>query len=109
MRMELSITEFRRNLFSVVQKAMDGADVWITHKNRRFRIVPEGKRPDKLSRITPMQIVAPGVDLEDDSWKEELTRDWEQKWDRRLNSAAPSRRKASPLKRVNTRKARGKA
>lgn len=106
--MELSITEFRRNLFSVVQKAMEGADVWVIHKDRRFRIVPEGA-PSKLSRITPMQIVAPGVDLADESWKEELMREWEQKWDRRLKSASRSQRKAPPRKRTNTRKARRKA
>lgn len=106
--MELSITEFRRNLFSVVQKAMDGADVWITHKDRRFRIVPEGV-PSKLSRITPMQIVAPGVDLEDNSWKEKLMRNWERKWDPRLNSGSASLRKTLPRKRANTRKPRGKA
>ena len=107
--MELSITEFRRNLFSVVQRAMEGDEVWVKTQGRRFRIVPEGKRPDKLSRITPMQIVAAGVDLEDDSWKEELMRDWERKWDRRLNSALHSRGKASQRERVNTRQARGKA
>jgi len=106
--MELSITEFRRNLFSVVQKAMEGTDVWITHKDRRFRIVPEGA-PSKLSRITPMQIVAPGVDLTDDSWKKELMREWEQKWDRRLKSASHSGRKSPQLERGNTRKARRKA
>lgn len=107
--MELSITEFRRNLFSVVQKAMEGDEVWVKTQGRRFRIVPEGKRPDKLSRITPMQIVAPGVDLTDDSWKEELMREWERKWDRRLNSSFPSRRKAPQRNRANTRKARRNA
>ena len=107
--MELSITEFRRNLFSVVQKAMEGTDVWITHKGRRFCLMPEGKGADKLSRITPMQIVAPGVDLTDDSWKKELMREWEQKWDRRLKSASHSGRKSPQLERGNTRKARRKA
>lgn len=105
--MELSITEFRRNLFSVVQKAMDGADVWITHKGRRFRIVPEGA-PSKLNRITPMEIVAPGVDLEDESWKEEMMRDWERNWDRELDSVPKSLRRATPLKRANTRQTRRK-
>jgi antitoxin (DNA-binding transcriptional repressor) of toxin-antitoxin stability system len=106
--MELSITEFRRNLFSVVQKAMDGADVWITHRGRRFRIMPEGA-PSKLSRITPMDIVAPGVDLADDFWKQDLMRNWEQSWDRQIDSASKSRRDAPPLRRGNKRQARRKA
>ena len=104
--MELSITEFRRNLFSAVQKAMDGADVWITHKGRRFRIVPEGRPPDKLSRITPMQILAPGVDLDDDSWKQEIMREWEQNWDRQLVSASNAPRSASAAKRKIRRQPR---
>ena len=106
--MEISITEFRRNLFSVVQKAMDGNEVWVRHKDRRFRIVPEGA-PSKLSRITPMEIVAPGVDLEDDSWKEEIMRDWERNWDRQLSSVSNSTRSASRLKRANTRRTGRKA
>lgn len=106
--MELSITEFRRNLFSVVQKAIDGADVWITHKGRRFRIVPESA-PSKLSRITPMDIVAPGVDLADDSWKQKQMGEWEQKWDRRINSVSSSPHNASPRRRVHKPKTRRKA
>jgi antitoxin (DNA-binding transcriptional repressor) of toxin-antitoxin stability system len=106
--MELSITEFRRNLFSVVQKAMEGTDVWITHKGRRFCLMPEGKGADKLSRITPMQIVAPGSDLKDDSWKKEIMRNWERKWNRQLSSTSHSQRN-TPRKRANASKARGKA
>lgn len=97
--MELSITEFRRNLFSIVQKALDGADVWVTHKGRRFRIVPEGRRPDKLSRITPLQIINESAGgLEDTGLLEEMTREWEHDWERDFGPAPQkkqgSRRKA---------------
>ena len=81
--MELSITEFRRNLFSVVQKALDGNEVWVRHKGRRLKIVPEDA-PSKLSRITPMDILNPGPDLEDSNFKaqllDEIQKEWEKDW-----------------------------
>ena len=86
--MELSITEFRRNLFSVVQKAMEGDEVWVKTQGRRFRIVPEGKRPDKLSRITPMQIINEQAGgLENTGLFEEMAREWEHDWDRDFGPA----------------------
>ena len=95
--MELSITEFRRNLFSVVQKAMEGDEVWVKTQGRRFRIVPEGKRPDKLSRITPMQIINEAAGgLENTGLLEEMTREWEHDWDRDFGPAP--QKKARPRK-----------
>ncbi len=106
--MELSITEFRRNIFSVVQKAMEGGEVWVSHKGRRFRIVPENA-PSKLSRVTPIEIVSSGVDLEDDSWKKEMMREWEKNWDRQLGSISRPPRKAPARNRVNARQSRRRA
>lgn len=82
--MEVPISQFRKNLFTLVDQALEGKEVWVRHKGRRVRIVAEGPTQDKLGRITPMDIVAPGVDLEDDSWKTDILREWEQKWDRKL-------------------------
>ncbi|MGH9606547.1 MAG: hypothetical protein ACRD3N_12715 [Terracidiphilus sp.] len=107
--MEVPITEFRRNIFELANKALDGAEVWVTHKGRRFRIVPEGRPAGKLSRVTPMDIIPSGVDLDDDSWKVEMMREWERKWDRRLGPISASPLKASAPKRGKTRPARGKA
>jgi antitoxin (DNA-binding transcriptional repressor) of toxin-antitoxin stability system len=81
--MEVPITKFRREIFTLVNQALDGEEIWVRHKGRRVRIVAE-QAPSKLSRITPMDIIAPGVDLKDKSWKEEMMREWEQKWSRRL-------------------------
>jgi antitoxin (DNA-binding transcriptional repressor) of toxin-antitoxin stability system len=80
--MEVTITQFRRNLFELVDSASSGTDVWFIHKGKRFRIVPEEKPPSKLSRITPM----PGI-LVDMTEEEELAikRDiqiaWEADWE----------------------------
>jgi len=66
--MEVPITQFRRKLFDIVNRAFEGDEVWVTHKGRRFRIVPEHQSGNRLSRITPLDVINPkasGVD--DDS------------------------------------------
>lgn len=79
-RMEVSITQFRREMFDLVNQAMDGAEVWVTHKGRRFRIVPEGKPVNKLDRITPMKIAL--VDLHKaPSMLPEMELEWEKDWE----------------------------
>jgi len=93
--MEVPITQFRKEIFSLVNQALEGGEVWVRHKGRRVKIVPEGKPVDRLSRIAPMDIVVPGTDLEDDSWKQEMMREWEEKWDRRLVPLAKSAPKVS--------------
>jgi prevent-host-death family protein len=100
--MEVPITQFRQKLFDLVNQALDGKEVWVSHKGRRVRLVPE-HAPSKLSRITPMQIIVPGTDIDDDSWKNEMMREWERKWDRKLG---PSAKPASASGRTNARKAR---
>jgi antitoxin (DNA-binding transcriptional repressor) of toxin-antitoxin stability system len=103
--MEVPITQFRQRLFDLVNQALDGKEVWVTHKGRRLRLVPE-HAPSKLSRITPLQIIVPGVDIEDKSWKIDMMRNWERKWDRKLGPLAKPARAAAPPGRTNARKAR---
>ena len=80
--MEVSITQFRRNLFALVNQAMEGTDVWVTHKGERFKIAPERPPVSRLSRITPMEIVnTDGPDLDDPAWKDEMRLAWESDWD----------------------------
>ena len=57
--MEVTITEFRRQIFTLVNQAIEGEDVWFTHKGRRIKIVPEGQASSRLSRITPVEIINP--------------------------------------------------
>jgi antitoxin (DNA-binding transcriptional repressor) of toxin-antitoxin stability system len=92
---EVPITQFRRDIFSLVNQALEGEEVWVTHKGRRLKIVPEGKPPNRLSRITPMDVInyAAGG-LENTGLLEEMTREWEADWERDFGpppsaSAAP--------------------
>ena len=78
--MEVPITQFRQRLFDLVNQALDGKEIWVTHKGRRVRIVPEDA-PSKLSRVTPMQILIPDdFDLDDPAFKDEMLAEMEQEW-----------------------------
>ena len=90
--MEVPITQFRKDIFALVNEALEGSDVWITHKGRRLKIVPEGGGRDKLSRITAMDILnPPDFDMNDDvfkaQWLAEMQTEWEKDWDRDFGPA----------------------
>jgi hypothetical protein len=86
--MEVPITQFRREIFSLANQALDGREIWFTHKGRRLKIVPEGPPVSRLSRITPMDVInyAEGG-LENTGLLEEMTRAWEADWDRDFGPA----------------------
>jgi prevent-host-death family protein len=82
LKMEVTITQFRRELFELVNQAMDGADIWVAHKGRRFRIAPEEKPPSRFSRITPLQVINPASSEDDEAaMKREMQQAWEKDWD----------------------------
>jgi len=83
--MEVPITQFRREIFTLVNQAMEGTDLWVTHKGRRFRVVPENPPCGRLSRITPMEVmVDPNFDMNDPAfkaeWLAEMEKEWEKDW-----------------------------
>ena len=79
--MEVSITQFRREIFNLVNRALAGGEVRVTHKGQRFRIVPENQAQSRLSRITPLDILNPkSPDLNDPALKAELKAEMEKAW-----------------------------
>lgn len=79
--MEVSITQFRREMFALVNQAMDGCEVWVLHKGRRFKITPDARPTSRLSRVTPLDIINPeSSELNDRSLQEEMVRAWEKDW-----------------------------
>lgn len=80
--MEVTITQFRREMFELVNRALDGTEVWVRHKGRRFRIAPEAQTAGRLSRITPLEVMRPGApDLNDPALKAELQSAMEKAWE----------------------------
>jgi hypothetical protein len=82
---DVSITEFRRNIFDLVNQALDGKEVWVLHKGRRFKVVPEIQPGSRLSRITPLAVVRPAnqaasTKRSDRSLQQEMMRAWERDW-----------------------------
>ena len=97
--MEVPITQFRRKIFTLVNQALEGNEIWVSHKGRRLKLVPEGQPASRLNRITPMEIInyAAGG-LENTGLLEEMTRAWEADWDRDFGpapSASTARKSAT--------------
>lgn len=79
--MDISITQFRRNLFELVNSALEGNEVWIKHRGARLRIAPEREPGSRLSRVTPLDVINPDASaLQDSSMQEEMARAWERDW-----------------------------
>lgn len=79
--MEVSITQFRREMFELVTKAMQGDEVWVSYKGRRFKVAPDQKPKSRLGRITPLEVVNPkSAGLDNDSLRKEMKRQWEKDW-----------------------------
>ena len=79
--MEVSITQFRQDIFDLVNQALEGNEVWVSYKGRRFRIAPENQPASRLERLTPLDVVNPDNEqLKDSSLQEEMSRAWEKDW-----------------------------
>jgi antitoxin (DNA-binding transcriptional repressor) of toxin-antitoxin stability system len=81
--MEVPITQFRRKIFELANQALEGNEVWITHKGRRLKLVPENRPVSRLSRVTPMEImVDPTFDVNDPAFKAEILAEMEKEWEK---------------------------
>jgi len=78
----ITSTEFRKNLFRIVERAIQGEFVEVLHKGRVVRLVP-GDRPSKMSRLiqrdtihgTPEDLAQGQRQLDD-----EMRASWDEKW-----------------------------
>ena len=80
--MKVTTTEFRKNLFQLVERVLQGELVEIMHKGHLVRLVPEQK-PTKMSRLverdtingTPEDLERSQQELDD-----EMRMAWKSKW-----------------------------
>ncbi|MGA2589288.1 MAG: type II toxin-antitoxin system prevent-host-death family antitoxin [Bryobacteraceae bacterium] len=82
--MKVTISDFRKNLFKLVDQALDGEDVEVVHRGRTIRLVSE-IRGSKLDRLTPAEIFNPDLSEEEQARASrelfaEIEREWEKDW-----------------------------
>ncbi len=80
--MQVTSTEFRKNLFQLVERALKGEFVEVVHKGRTVRLVP-GDKPSKMARLIPRDTICGTlVDLDEAQTQldAELRNAWEEKW-----------------------------
>ena len=82
--MEVPITQFRREIFALMRRALGGEDISFTYKGRQLRVLAESAGLDpatRFDRLTPLQIVNPEFpNLEDVDMLPEMRAAWEQDW-----------------------------
>jgi antitoxin (DNA-binding transcriptional repressor) of toxin-antitoxin stability system len=79
--MEVTITRFRRELFDLVNQAMEGGEIWIAYKGRRFRLSPEDMPAGRLARITPIELRHPDAPRDRGPLLDDMVKAWEHDWD----------------------------
>jgi antitoxin (DNA-binding transcriptional repressor) of toxin-antitoxin stability system len=81
--MEVPITQFRRDMFALVNRALEGETITLAYKGKRLRIVPEIDPKTRFDRVTPLQVINPDYpDIVDDAeMKAEMQAEWERDWD----------------------------
>lgn len=82
--MEVPITQFRRDLFDLVERALRGEAIALTYKGQRVHLVPEPDPATRFDNITPLQVINPNYpgDMQDAKRQimTEMEKEWEQDW-----------------------------
>jgi antitoxin (DNA-binding transcriptional repressor) of toxin-antitoxin stability system len=79
--MEVNITQFRKDMFELVNKAMAGGEVWVTHRAHRFRLAPDGEPVSRLARIAPLEVTNPTAPKSaEDAKLNDMRAAWERDW-----------------------------
>jgi prevent-host-death family protein len=80
--MEVPITQFRREMFDLVNRALQGEVISVTHKGQSFRIVPEVHPSTRFDRLTRIQVLnAESPEIDDSDMKAEMQAEWERDWE----------------------------
>ena len=80
--MKVTSTEFRKNLFQLVDRALQGEFVEVAHKGRIVRLVP-AEKSSKMARLVPRDTIRGTVEDLEQAQKEldvENRLAWEKKW-----------------------------
>jgi hypothetical protein len=72
-----TITQFRKDLFQMADRALSGENVAFTYRGVVFKVMPE-KKKSKLESLVGQPVIAEGVDLQHAS--KELSAEMEAAW-----------------------------
>lgn len=84
--MIITSTEFRKNLFQIVDRALQGEFVEVSHKGRLLQLVPH-EQGGKLQRLVKRDTIAGTRSNLEKAQKQldaEMRKIWEAKWARKL-------------------------
>ena len=79
---KITSTDFRKNLFQIVERALRGEFVEVVHKGRLVRLVP-GEKPSKMSRLIRRDTIhgtPEDLDRGQGQLDTEIQMLWEEKW-----------------------------
>jgi prevent-host-death family protein len=83
--MTVTITEFRKNVFELMDRALKGELIEVSHKGKLVRLTPEPQhRKSKLARLVPRDtVIGSFEDLEaaQRDLSAKIEEGWEKKWD----------------------------
>ena len=79
--MAVPISKFRKDIFSLAEAALKGTVVEFTHKGVTFKVIPD-KPSNKVSNITPLQVINPNYSLESaaNDLQAEMEKEWAKDW-----------------------------
>lgn len=81
MSVSVSITQFRREIFDLVRRSVEGEQISIVYKGSTIRLVSDVPVGDRLGRITPLQVVNPASANSDEQvMKQSMAQAWERDW-----------------------------
>lgn len=83
---KVTSAEFRKNLFQIIERVVQGELVQVAHKGRLIRLVLED-RPTKLSRLVQRDTICgtlEDLDQEQQKLDEEMRASLDSKWDRAM-------------------------
>lgn len=80
--MRVTISEFRKNIFALTDRALEGEAIEFSHKGRTLRLKPDATE-SKLSRLKVRKVfVDPGDSLKriKARMNREMQKEWEKDW-----------------------------
>ncbi len=89
--MEVSITQFRRDIFEFANRALEGETITITYKGEILQLQSRAKSGTSLDKLTKLNFLAKGrssdfdegglLDTDDAAMKAEMQAEWEKDWE----------------------------